>query len=289
VCATAVAMSAGIASAQTPPSGAGQGGPPPSSVGGPGTPQTPGAPATMVDTGSKQNDTGKFVEKAAIANMAEIQLGQLAAERAQSAEVKEFAQMMVDEHTKALDELKQAAAAANATVPTALDEKHQKTQAKLSSLNGDAFDREYMKAMVKAHKDAANLLKKEAKEAGAPATSASTAGATGGATGTSGTPTDAASGTTGTSGTSAGAAGSTSSATAQTTGSADVSAWAAQTLPKVQEHLDKAKQIEDALKASAKPADRNPESPTTPTSPTTPNPSAPNPPSTGGAATPPQH
>jgi putative membrane protein len=88
------------------------------------------------------SDTQKFVEKAAIANMAEIQLGQLAETRAQSPDVKAFAQMMVTDHTKALDELKQSAGPA--TIPTALDKKHQKLHDKLSKLSGAEFDKKYM-------------------------------------------------------------------------------------------------------------------------------------------------
>jgi putative membrane protein len=180
-----------------------------------------------------RSDTQKFIEKAALANMAEIQLGELAETRAQSSEVKAFAQMMVSDHTKALDELKQAAGAA--TIPTALDKKHQKLHDKLSKLSGAEFDKKYMEAMVDGHKDVAKLLEKESERSHETASAASPNGS---AVGTSGT---ASAGATGTSG-------------EVHAGAADVNQWAASTLPTVQSHLDRARQIEDSLKSASKPA-----------------------------------
>src|SRR4051794_9661475 len=96
------------------------------------------------------NDLQQFVQKAAIANMAEIQLGQLAAQHAENPQVKQFAQMMVDEHTQALEQLR-SVAGSSAQIPSELDGKHQKLQQKLSKLQGAEFDRAYMDAMVDAH------------------------------------------------------------------------------------------------------------------------------------------
>jgi predicted outer membrane protein len=214
-----------------------------------------------------RSDTDKFIEKAALANMAEIQLGQLAETRAQSPEVKAFAQMMVTDHTKALDELKQAAG--TATIPSALDKKHQKLHDKLSKLSGAEFDKKYMEAMVDGHKDVTKMLKKHSE---ASHETASAANPNGGTVGTSGTAT---SGTTGTSG------------EAQA-GSADVNQWAASTLPTVQSHLDRAQQIEDSLKSASKPqaAPQSPDNGTTTTTPPTDTPTTP--PSGGDTAQPQQ-
>jgi predicted outer membrane protein len=213
-----------------------------------------------------QSDTQKFVEKAALANMAEIQLGQLAETRAQSPEVKEFAKMMVTDHTKALDELKQAAGPA--TIPTALDKKHQKLHDKLSKLSGAEFDKEYMEAMVDGHKDVAKMLKKKSEAAQETASAASPNGA---AVGTSGT---APGGATGTSG-------------EEHAGAGDVSQWAAATLPTVQSHLDHAKQIEESLKSASKP-EAAPQPPTGTPAPTPPTDTPTSPPSGGDTAPPPQ-
>ena len=90
---------------------------------------------------SESSDLQRFVEKASIANMAEIQLGQLAVERAQDPQVKQFAQTMIDDHTKAQEQLKTVASSQNIPVPSALDGKHQKLHDKLAKLQGAEFDR----------------------------------------------------------------------------------------------------------------------------------------------------
>jgi len=59
---------------------------------------------------SRQDDSSKFYKKAAMGNMAEIELGKLGARKAQDPQVKQFAQQMVDAHQRALDNLKEVAA-----------------------------------------------------------------------------------------------------------------------------------------------------------------------------------
>ena len=94
----------------------------------------------------------KFMEKAAEGGMAEVQLGKLASEKASSAEVKQFGQRMVDDHSKANDQLKQIATSKGVNLPTELDRSTQREMDKLSKLSGADFDREYMKHMVSDHK-----------------------------------------------------------------------------------------------------------------------------------------
>jgi putative membrane protein len=92
-----------------------------------------------------------FVNDAALTNMAEIELGKLAAERSTNAEVKTFAEMMVADHTKGLENLKTVASRHNVPMPTALDDKHNELRDKLAKLQGAEFDREYASAMVDGH------------------------------------------------------------------------------------------------------------------------------------------
>lgn len=112
--------------------------------------------------GSVSSADRKFATTAAMSGMAEVELGRLATERGASDAVKQFGQRMVDDHTKANDELKQWAATAGVTLPTALDAKHQALVARMSGLSGAAFDKAYAKEMVKDHTKAVQLFQREA-------------------------------------------------------------------------------------------------------------------------------
>jgi len=199
--------------------------------------------ATTAERSSNQSDMREFINAMAIAGMAEVQLGKLAAERAQDANVKAFGQMMVKDHTEANDELKQAASPAGVQLPTQLDAKHRELADRLMQLQGEEFDREYMKAMVEGHEDVADQLLRQAGWIGTSTRNGSTAAAPS-ATGTSGTANSGAtSGATGTTGT----VSNDSSAAASGSGSADtnVKMWALKTLPVVQQHLQRAREIRD--------------------------------------------
>jgi putative membrane protein len=103
----------------------------------------------------------KFVNEAAMGGMAEVKLGQLAVEKGSSEDVKKFGQMMVDDHTKANDELKSMAQSKQIDLPTDLG-KHQKMYDKLAAMSGSDFDKAYIDAMVKDHKEDVSLFEKEA-------------------------------------------------------------------------------------------------------------------------------
>ena len=105
-----------------------------------------------------------FVEDLAIAGKAEVELGQMAMQRAASAEVKQFADMMVKDHTKAGDELKQVAMRHSIPVPAALDSTHEELKTKLSNLKGAEFDAEYMSAMVDGHENVVDRLQTRSSE-----------------------------------------------------------------------------------------------------------------------------
>jgi putative membrane protein len=93
-----------------------------------------------------------FAIKAAQGGMAEVQLGQLATQKAVSPDVKGFGQQMVDDHAKANEEFKGIAALKGVTLPSSLDAKDQATYDRLSKLDGAAFDRAYMADMVRDHR-----------------------------------------------------------------------------------------------------------------------------------------
>jgi len=103
-----------------------------------------------------------FATKAAQGGMAEVKLGELAKEKASSQAVRDFGQKMIDDHTKANDELKGIAGRKSITLSTSLDSKDQATYDRLSKLSGPAFDRAYMRDMVSDHRTDVNEFKREA-------------------------------------------------------------------------------------------------------------------------------
>ncbi|HEY0566322.1 MAG TPA: DUF4142 domain-containing protein [Terriglobales bacterium] len=111
---------------------------------------------------AKPGADSKFVMKAAQGGMAEVELGNLAQSNGQSDAVKQFGKRMVDDHTKANDDLKQVAQQKNITLPTSPSAKDQATKARLSKLQGAAFDKAYMKDMVMDHTKDVNEFKQEA-------------------------------------------------------------------------------------------------------------------------------
>jgi putative membrane protein len=106
-----------------------------------------------------------FMKQASIGNEAEIQLGQMAQQKASSPAVKRFAARMVKDHSAADDQLKNIAASQHLSLPTALDPQHKDQAAALSRLSGPQFDRAYMQLMVKEHTEDVSKFQKESKEA----------------------------------------------------------------------------------------------------------------------------
>jgi putative membrane protein len=94
-----------------------------------------------------------FVHDLSIAGKTEVDLGKIAMENSANAEVKKFAQMMIDDHTKAAEKLGAVATQHNIPKPVLLDEKHRELKDKLAKLKGPEFDREYMNAMVAGHEE----------------------------------------------------------------------------------------------------------------------------------------
>jgi putative membrane protein len=118
-----------------------------------------------VGTAGLADDNDKaFVEQMAVANLAEIQLAQMAKQRAVNPEAKQFAEMMERDHTAGLNSLKQVASRHAIALPSQIDEKHREIAQHLSEREGEHFDRSYMRAMVEGHEDVVDLLQTRAKE-----------------------------------------------------------------------------------------------------------------------------
>jgi putative membrane protein len=110
----------------------------------------------------------QFIKKAAEGGLAEVELGKLASEKAESSDVKQFGQRMVDDHTKANDQLKQVASEKGVSVPDKLSAKDAATKARLEKLSGKAFDRAYMRDMVTDHTKDVSEFRMESKNAKDP-------------------------------------------------------------------------------------------------------------------------
>ena len=97
-------------------------------------------------------DDAKFAVAAANGGMAEVELGQLAQQKAANAKVKDFGAMMVTDHTKANDEMKALAKTKGITLPVAIDTDEQKVKDDLSAKSGADFDKAYVSNMIDDHK-----------------------------------------------------------------------------------------------------------------------------------------
>src|SRR5688572_6469224 len=109
-----------------------------------------------------------FYAKAAAGGMAEVETGALAQVKGNSAAVRDFGEMMVRDHTKANDKLKQIAGRKNIELPTEPDAQHKAKKQELEAVSGAAFDSAYMQAQIAEHEATESLLKRQI-ESGADA------------------------------------------------------------------------------------------------------------------------
>lgn len=117
-----------------------------------------GRRASAPATGERQ-----FLMKAAHINIAEVKTGELAQTRAVNAQVRDYAQMMIEDHSSANNQLKRLAANEGFRLPNDTDRKHKAVANRLARLSGAPFDRAYMNAMVKGHQEAIMLFRQQAR------------------------------------------------------------------------------------------------------------------------------
>jgi putative membrane protein len=110
---------------------------------------------------SKQDE--KFIKEAASGGIFEVKMGEMAEKQSSNEKVKTFGPRMVTDHSKANQELMDAAKKQGFTPPDSMNKKEQSKYDKLSKLEGTKFDREYMKNMVSDHEKDIDAFKKEAK------------------------------------------------------------------------------------------------------------------------------
>jgi putative membrane protein len=122
-----------------------------------------GAHPAGANTAAKAGSDQHFVMEAAKGGLAEVELGKLAQEKASSDQVKQFGKRMVDDHSKANDELKSIAQNKSITLPSDLDAKDKALRDRLSKLSGEQFDRQYMQHMVQDHRKDVAAFRTESK------------------------------------------------------------------------------------------------------------------------------
>ncbi|HTM03013.1 MAG TPA: DUF4142 domain-containing protein [Vicinamibacterales bacterium] len=182
-------------------------------------PASVGTAGTTADN-SVHDAEKTFINNQLAAGMAEVELGKLASTHAASADVKQFGQMMVRDHTKAGDDLKKIASTWNVTPDARIDDHHQDVIDRLSKLRGSEFDKEYAKAMVDDHQEDLDDLQSRV-DSQAPFKDQ--------VTGKSDKDTNV------------------TPERSDNAPKADVNAWAANTLPVVRQHLDQAKSLKDKI------------------------------------------
>lgn len=109
-----------------------------------------------------------FIQKAAEENLAAIDLGKLAADRASSDQVKDFGNMMAEDHTQALDKLKKIASDKDVPVPSKVSSTDKREIDRLKKLSGDKFDREFIKTAKRDHQKTLSTFEKASNEVKTP-------------------------------------------------------------------------------------------------------------------------
>ena len=110
----------------------------------------------------------KFVSDATRGGMEEVQLGQLAQQKANNTAVRDFGQKMVNDHQKANDDLKQIVQKKGALIPTSLSHSETSTLEHLQKLSGADFDKTYISDMVRDHKKDVKEFEKATKNLSDP-------------------------------------------------------------------------------------------------------------------------
>ena len=105
-----------------------------------------------------------FYKDAAAGGMSEVELGQLAQDKASTPAVKEFGAMMVKDHSAADDRLKSLAMSEQVSLPDGPTVLQKATKAKLDMMSGESFDKSYIKGMLDDHKADIKDFQKEASD-----------------------------------------------------------------------------------------------------------------------------
>ncbi len=121
--------------------------------------------SSSMPTSPSSTSAESFLKEAANGNMAEVQMGRLAASKSQNPDVVNFGKSMIDDHSANLVKVKELAAQKSVMLPSDVDDNDKTELSKLEVLSGAAFDRAYVKAMVEDHKKDVAAFEKAANTA----------------------------------------------------------------------------------------------------------------------------
>ena len=105
-----------------------------------------------------------FLMQAGQLSMMEVELGRLAVKRGSSAGVKQYGQEMVEDHTRANQELMQLAMQKKVELPTEMSTQNTAMIDRLSGLSGSSFDTAYKQAMIDSHNQAIALFQAQSQQ-----------------------------------------------------------------------------------------------------------------------------
>ncbi|MBD1829509.1 DUF4142 domain-containing protein [Microcoleus vaginatus GB1-A2] len=126
------------------------------------SPNSPAGGQTSPNSLSSRDRT--FVMQAGQMSMMEVELGRLAVQRGSSAGVKQYGQEMVEEHTRANQELMQLVMQKQVELPTEMSTQNTALMKRLSGLSGTSFDTAYKQAMIESHNQAIALFQAQSQQ-----------------------------------------------------------------------------------------------------------------------------
>ena len=120
--------------------------------------------ATSTSPPAALNDKDKdFVNSASLGGIAEVELAQDGVKHATNADVKSFAQKLVDDHTKANQELSSFASSRGVTTTAKVEGKMKETKERIMKLTGKSFDQAFVKQMIEDHTSTIKMFEDESK------------------------------------------------------------------------------------------------------------------------------
>lgn len=125
------------------------------------TTKTNAATTKKTNVTSDTRSDSRFIREVNADNTLEVSLGQLAQQKAENSEVKQFGQRMVTDHTKSQNEWTDVASKNGLTVKAGMGTHHRAKLSQLQKLSGKAFDKAYMTTEIRDHKDDIDYFQRE--------------------------------------------------------------------------------------------------------------------------------